>query len=713
MSFYKSTTAELKKEMWALEKERNYDFHIRRYALGIGYSKHLCDHPAIARAYAFAEFLDRVEKIVYDNDIILGSLIGEKQPKPDDWPARGRYLGYADEYGERGWVPGHDHYASAYDRLIELGIGGIMAEIEESRKKFAGDYRKEVYLEACKISMEAFSKYIADYAEKAKSEEIRQVCLNIVTGAPQTFQEGLQLVWFAHNIYVLTRHYANALGRIDQYLYPLYKKDIEAGIMDRETAVALLENTFMKIHEHRVVYGHDDVCNICIGGITRDGENAVNDLSYDVLHAVGNCYVAGPNLSARINPKTPDEFVCECLKVVGTGLGYPALMNDEPIIKALLRMGYEERDANNFCMVGCIENFIPGSQPPWSDGRVNVLKMLEYTLFNGRNLRNKKDPDAVASIETGNPEDFKTMDEFMDAFKEQIKYGAEQYAHCMIRAHTEQNNEDYVFPFMSCLSYKCVERGLDLCNGGALYPAAHGACIMGIGTVSDCLASIEKNVFIDKTITMKTLLDALRANFEGYEDVQKLLLAAPKYGNDCDFVDKYAVWLIDFTADIFDGYRLTDGGRFYTAAAANIANIDAGEETIASADGRKAGDAISDAASPTYGRDTNGPTYTVASISKPDYSRLACGSVVNQKYSPEAFETEENIKRLCALVRIYFERGGQEMQINSVSREVLKDAMEHPENYRGLIVRVSGFSAYFVNLRKEVQLDILNRTVQA
>ena len=218
-------------------------------------------------------------------------------------------------------------------------------------------------------------------------------------------------------------------------------------------------------------------------------------------------------------------------------------------------------------------------------------------------------------------------------------------------------------------------------------------------------------MFVDKKASLTEIKEALNHNFEGYEDIQKMLLDAPKYGNNDDFVDKYAVWFIDYLGSLFEKYKTRDGGRFYVAAAANISNIHAGKIIGATPDGRKSGEPLSDAASPTYGRDMRGPTVTINSVSKPDYTKVACGSVVNQKYSPSMFSDEKR-QKLAALIRTYFKKGGQEIQINSTSRETLEKAMAEPENYKNLVVRVSGFSAFYVNLDRDVQLDILNRTQQ-
>ncbi|MDD6032763.1 MAG: pyruvate formate lyase family protein, partial [Oscillospiraceae bacterium] len=267
-------------------------------------------------------------------------------------------------------------------------------------------------------------------------------------------------------------------------------------------------------------------------------------------------------------------------------------------------------------------------------------------------------------------------------------------------------------PFLSALCGSCIERGLDINRGGTKYPSVHGAACMGIGTVADSLAAMDQLVFTEHRLILAELRDALKANFEGYEDLRQQLLAAPKYGNNDERADRYAVWYLEEHDRLLRDYRTPDGGRIYIAMASNVTNIPAGRETAATPDGRKQGEPLSDAASPMHGMDTKGPTCTVLSTTKPDYTLAACGTVLNQKYSPSVFIDPVKRAKLAALIRVYFQKGGQEMQINSVSREVLMDAMEHPERYPSLVVRVSGFSALFVTLDRAVQEDILSRTEQ-
>ena len=654
------------------------------------------------RADGIAALFELPEPHVYKNDIILGSIrdfFNSPTPEEDrhtaEWMAK---------YPERNFFTNFDHFAPDYLTAVNVGIPGLIERIEASlevnRKPLSASL-----LRGMKRTLNGLLTRLARYAKKARSLTgtegyddgrlafIAENCDALINGAPKTFAQGLQLVWMIHSCFLCEKRYAMALGRIDQYLYELYKKDTEAGRLTDSFCEELLGNAFLKICEFRY-RGVDDVVNIAIGGVDENGVCSVNGLSYCVLHAVRDVNLPGPNLSAWIPSDCPDRFLDECLKVIGTGLGYPALMNDDVNMAALLRKGYDIKDVRDYCMVGCIENFLPGKQPPWSDGRFDPIKYLEAIL---------RDTPADELDSIG------SMDAFMDIYEEKLELGTADYIGCMRRNSAVREPENMMSPFLSCFCDCCIERGLDINMGGAKYPSAHGAGLMGIGTVSDSLAAIEKLVFDDRKVKLSELAEALRNNFEGYEDLRALCIAAPKYGNNDEHVDKYAVWYTGTLSDMFDGYRTLDGGPVYTIMASNISNIAAGAELGATPDGRLAKRPLSDAASPTYGRDVRGVTSTLLSVSKPDYTRCACGTVVNQKFSPSVFRDGKR-EKLAQLIRVYFSRGGQEIQINSTSRKVLEDARIHPENYQSLVVRVSGFSALYVTLADEVQEDILSRT---
>lgn len=683
-------------------------------AMGYGADGHAS--PAGRRADGIYTLLAEPTPYIYQNDLIVGSQRSLFVSLTEQQVEQAKATVAA--YPERWFGTNKDHFAPDFATVLQVGIAGLLAQIAESEQAHAADADALDFLEAMRHALHGLQARLLAHAKQARElmgtegyddarlAFIAQNCEQVATGVPETFAQGLQLVWMIHSCFLLEGRYAMALGRIDQYLYDLYAKDTSSGALDRVRATELLENALVKICENRFYLGGDDVVNICIGGVDADGKDAVNELSYCVLYAVRNINMPGPNLSARISPDTPDAFLDECLKVIGTGLGYPALMNDTVNMAALRRYGYDEIDVRNYCMVGCIENFMTGMQPPWSDGRFDTPRFLEYVLFDGQGYDQGR-----KGIKTLPLAEIASMEQFMACLEQQIDVGVKEYVQGFRAYNDVPDPQNYTSPFLSCFCKACIERAKDINMGGAIYPSVHGAALMGVGTMSDSLAAIEKVVFIDKAATLETLAEALRANFEGYEELRKLLLAAPKYGNNDEFADKYAVWFTSYLSDQFDLYRTRDGGGIYTAMAANTSNIWAGRYIGATPDGRRACEPLSDAASPTYGRDLKGATSTLQSVSKPDYARCACGTVVNQKYSPAMFEDGKR-EKLAALIRVYFAKGGQEIQINATSAEVLRDAMEHPEQYASLVVRVSGFSAFYVTLDRAVQEDILRRTQQ-
>ncbi len=692
--------------------------HAIHYFRYLGYQKDFTASSTTMRAHATAALFTETRAHVYCNDLIAGSI------RPLWVDADPGVLNYAatvcGNFDERNFGTNSDHFSPDYRRIVNGGIPGLLAEIAASEVAHTGEPQHIEYLEAMRICVEGFRRMVlgyADAAETAAAEEadadvvenlqfVASNCRAIADRAPETFAEGLQLVWLCHTAFNYEGRYAMALGRVDQYLYPLFVRDLAAGRLTHERAVELLENAFIKIWEKYTLYGGDDVVNICIGGTSPDGSCDVNELSYCVLEAVDGCHVPGPNLSARVSANAPDEFLDACLRVIGTGLGYPALMNDVINMAALDRMGYDHADVCDYTMVGCIENFITGMQPPWSDGRFDTPRFFEYLFNRGRGILHPS-----IGVDTGDISEIDSMEELLHRLEIQLAHGAEEYVLFFRNNNDRINPARYRQPFLSVFCRDCIGRALDMGEGGCVYPSVHGAALMGVGTMADSLAAIEQVVFVDHAATLAEIGDALRADFVGYEMLREQLLAAPKYGNNHPMPDRYAVWFVDYLADQFDRFRTRDGGAIYVAMAANTSNIWAGKTIAATPDGRRAGEPLSDAASPTYGRDTRGATSTINSVTKPDYTRVACGTVINQKFSPSMFEDGKR-EKLLTLIKTYFRKGGQEMQINATSREVLADAMEHPENYPNLVVRVSGFSALYVTLARDVQLDILNRTQQ-
>ncbi len=707
-----NATALLKQEL----TDRPAGVYAPYYYRYLGYRQDYAAPRTAARANAVYSLLTKTVPHIYQNDLIVGSI------RPLWCQASEEELEYANRvvssFGDRGFPENSDHFTPDYRRVVRLGVPGLLKQIDDSAAAHAGDAEALAFLAAMRKTVEGLQEFAAKHARHARSlmgcegydseklAFIAENCEALVTGAPTNFAQGLQLVWLCHQSFCYEGRYAMALGRIDQYLYDLYTGDLAAGCLTREQATTLLENVFIKLYEHRAWRDMDDVVNICIGGTAPDGGSDVNELSYCVLAAVKNCNIPGPNLSARIGESTPDEFLDECLKVIGTGLGYPALMNDTVNMAALRRYGYAEKDVCDYTMVGCIENFMTGQQPPWSDGRFDTPRFFEYLFNHGKGILHPS-----VGIDTGDVSEISDMAGFMQRLETQLCHGVAEYVMFFHNYNNRYNPSEYEQPYLSVFCQDCIGRAKDICRGGALYSSVHGAALMGVGTMCDSLAAVEQVVFVDKAATLTQLRQALLDDFVGHEALQKKLLAAPKYGNDDPFVDKYAPWFVDFLAGEFDRYKTHDGGGIYVAMAANTSNIHAGRTIAATPDGRKAGQPLSDAASPTYGRDVLGPTATVNSVTKADYTRVACGTVVNQKFSPEMFNNE-NRGKLLTLIKVYFQKGGQEMQINATSRKILKDAMAHPEQYASLVVRVSGFSAFYVTLERAVQEDILQRTQQ-
>ncbi|MBR6728692.1 MAG: hypothetical protein IKL80_00895 [Clostridia bacterium] len=682
-----------------------------------GLRAHYFEPEMIAKAKALSYMFEKHEKYVYENDLILGSYKGlfvDSLPQVVlERTNKTRFL-----FGKNGLNEGEQgsHYAPDYEYVLGRGIGGIIEDIEASKEKYADDEDKVLFLESAKISISGLAAMLHSYGEKASSmgkNTEADICFKLETKAPETFREALQLMWMCHISFYCEFRVAMALGRVDQFLYPYFERDIQNGVMTREDAVVYFASMIFKMDELQKIFKKRsgtfntvDVVNICVGGVDREGKLAENELTFVVIEAVKTCGICGPNLSARVSSQASDRFWDACLESIGTGIGYPALMNDEINIAALAQWGYDIEDCRDYAMVGCIENFLPGLQPPWNDGGVNGAKELEYALHNGRCALS----GAQIGPKTGEAEEFDTMEKFLAAFKAQMVADIRERSVMVNMNATRGNPYRDRQPYLSCFARTCIERGLDICYGGSKYPSVFGLGSTGVATVADSLAAIEKVVYEDKVLTLAELRDVLLDNFEGHEEIRARLLAAPKYGNNDDYADKYAVLFMDWNFDVRRDLRTFDGGYFYMSIASNVNNIRRGKEVGATPDGRRAGVPLNDAASPMRGMDQNGLTQAMLSVSKADYTKATVGTVYNIKLTENIFTNIEKRNALRELIKVYFRRGGQEVQINCVSRKTLKEAMEHPEEYSDLVVRVSGFSAVYTTLSTDIQEDILERT---
>ncbi|NLC56565.1 MAG: hypothetical protein GX774_06995 [Armatimonadetes bacterium] len=669
----------------------------------------------LRRAKAFAAMLDALEPVLNEQDCLVGSLAAVFGAEA---PATAADLEELERVGRRGFATHADHVVIDFPRLLRLGLPGIRAEVTERLRQPEGlDADQRDFLASMAITLEAALRFLGRYGAACREraagdatgrwEQMAARCDRLTREAPCSFPDAVQLTWFVHHLLALDYGYANGFGRLDQYLHPFYLADLARGTLTPEEAQQWVTHLWAKIGERAPQWGHDDVANIAIGGVRPDGGDGTNDLSYYCLAATRTLQIPGPNLSARFHAGTPERFYHECLETIATGVGYPALFNDRVLVPALEAIGIAPAEARDYALVGCIETFVPGRQPPWADGRFNLAKCLELVLGNGCDLRTgeRRGP------ETGDPTRFGSLEELLAALQVQIRQGVRDYAHYFRELNRQVDPREFTNPFLSALMTDCVARARDVNDGGTRYPSTHGVAGMGIATTADSLAAIQQGVFTERRFSMETLVAALRADFVGHEALRAWAWnRAPKYGNDDATGDHLAVWVADTFCDAVLAERTYDGGRFLPLIAANVSNIYAGQETAATPDGRRAGQPLSDAASPTYGRDTLGPTAVIASVTKVNWKKVVGGSVINQKFHPDALATPEGRARLVGLLRAFHERGGQEIQFNVVTAERLREAMARPEEFADLVVRVSGFSARFVELGREVQEDILART---
>lgn len=651
----------------------------------------------IRRAMALNAVLERCDLIHFPGELIIGSGHGRHTMRGDTErleDAR-RTL---NAIGARTFTTHADHAAPDYEGLLSEGLPGLRNRVAEAERRHRASHGKVVFLESVRIALEGLERHILRWAEAVEDVGKRtrdplvalQVSMlrELVQRPPERLWEALQLVYLTHCAFQMDERAAMAIGRADQFFYPFYVRDVEAGRLSRPQAQTLIEHFVAKLADRW------DIQNVCVGGLTPDGDDAVNDLSYLFVEAVRKIARPGANLTARISRKTPDAFLAACANCMRGGSGFPAVYNDDVQVPALMAQGYPERDARDYCFVGCIEAFIPGKQAPWADSRFNLLKCVE-------------------DVVQGEPASLRTWSDFWDAFARRIHDGVAWHADQVRQAEeaVDRQGDAYTSPLLSALIRDCIMRGLDVNMGGARYPSNHGIAGMGIGSTADALMAVKRFVYDRQEFDLPALRRMLKANFVGYEEERRRLIHdAPKYGNDDEEVDALAVETAALFCREVLSHRTATGGRFWPLMAANIQNVAAGAEVGATPDGRLAGQPVSDAASPTFGRDRNGPTAVIRSVSKVDYSLAPGGNVVNIKLHPTAVAGEQGLRALVSLIRTCFTLGGVQLQFNTISRETLLDAMVHPDEYADLVVRVSGFSAYFTRLDRAVQEDVLART---
>jgi formate C-acetyltransferase len=559
------------------------------------------------------------------------------------------------------------------------------------------------------------AKACTDPKRKAELEKISEINANVPKHAPKTFWEAVQALFTIESLLVIEENQTGmSIGRADQYLYPFYKADIEAGRMNNFQAFEIAGCLLIKLSEmmwltaegqSKFFAGYQPFVNMCVGGITRAGRDATNDLTYLLMDAVRHVRIYQPSLACRIHKKTPQKYMEKIVDVVRSGMGFPACHFDDTHIKMMLTKGVSLEDARDYCLMGCVEPQKSGRLYQWTSTSYTQWPIcIELVLNHGVPLWYGKQvcPDY------GDVDQYKTYEEFDAAVKKMIHY-VTKWTDVMTVISQRVHRDIAPKPFMSILFEGPMEKGRDVSAGGAMYNYGPGVVWSGLATYADSMASIKKNVFEDKKFTLKDLNKALLADFEGYDDIYAACKAAPKYGNDDDYADFIAADIINYTEEIHQEYK-TLFSRMSHGTLSISNNTPFGEMTGASANGRHAWIPLSDGISPTQGDDFRGPTAIIKSVSKLANDNMNIGMVHNFKLMSGMLETPEGRNGLISLLRAACLFGNGEMQFNYVDNKTLIEAQKHPEQYRDLVVRVAGYSAFFVELCKDVQDEIISRT---
>ncbi len=625
------------------------------------------------------------------------------------------------------------HSAVNYEKVLAKGLYAIKQEVDEELQKLnlanLRDYEKYPFLKAASIGLEAVPKFAKRYAVLAKGMaekeidaerktelgKIAETCSRVPGEPARTFYEALQsmcFIWVA--LMIEGWGYGMSFGRPDQYLYSLYKKDVVEGRMTEDEARAWISLLYIKVNgtvtltdsfAATVFGGFPQTVNVILGGLTKDGKDAVNELSYLFLEADKDVGLSENDLVIRIHKNTPDAFVIKAVEVAKVLKGKLKFMSDETNIQQLLYDGHPIEFARDYIITGCNSPSIPGYSFDVPGGMVNLALMLDLALNNGISRLTGEQ----IGPQTGNPKKFESYDEVLDAYKRQVE--ALLPLAILFRNSDRQLYAEFApTPLQSSLFNGPIEKGLDIANGGTLPYARLAISLTGAPNVGDSLAAIKKAVFQDKKITMDQLITALERNFEGQEEVLHILASAPKFGNDDDYADSIVNEVLMHGCNLVAKYEGACGTKFNVAAAAVTANVPLGFVVGALPDGRRAGEPLSEGGiSPYQGRNVSGPIATFRSVAKIDHVKLTNGSVLNMRFNPAALKDEASLRKFASMIRTFLESGGFFVQFNIVGTETLRAAQREPEKYRDLLVRVATYSAYFVELSPDLQEDVIRR----
>ena len=677
---------------------------------------------------------------------------------------------------------GVGHVTVKYWEVLEIGFEGIMEKAQKELDGCSvgdGNYaRKSHFLDAVILSCKAVIDYAGRYAKLAQemaaqtSDPVRKQelfviaenCSRVPAKGAQNFYEACQSFWFVQQLLQMeSSGHSISPGRFDQYMYPYYKKDMEAGTITREFAQELMDCIWVKLNDLNKCRdaasaegfaGYSLFQNLIAGGQNKEGEDVTNDLSVMCIQASMHVHLPAPSLSVRVWNGSPHEFLIKAAELTRTGIGLPAYYNDEVIIPALQNRGLSLEDAREYNIIGCVEPQKAGKTEGWHDAAFfNMCRPLELVFSNGM------DKGEMVGIPTGDVTQMKTFDEFFDAYKKQMEY-------CISLLVNADNAIDVAhaercpLPFLSCMIDDCLKEGKSVQEGGAVYNFT-GPQGFGIANMADGLFAIRKLVYEDKKVSMKELKEALAWNYdkgldaqsagdmtemimkamqkagrnvdastaEGllktfmgmkpgeqkiqrFKEIHDMIDEVPKFGNDIPEVDYFAREVAYTYSKPLQKYNNPRDGKFQAGLYPVSANVPLGGQTGATPDGRYAHTPVADGVSPSAGKDVKGPTAAATSVSRLDHFIVSNGTLFNQKFHPSALSGREGLEKFVALIRGYFDQKGMHMQFNVVDRQTLLDAQEHPEKYKHLVVRVAGYSALFTTLSRSLQDDIIRRTEQ-
>ena len=677
---------------------------------------------------------------------------------------------------------GVGHVTVKYWEVLETGFEGIMEKAQKELDGCSvgdGNYaRKSHFLDAVILSCKAVIDYAGRYAKLAQemaaqtSDPVRKQelfviaenCSRVPAKGAQNFYEACQSFWVVQQLLQMdSSGHSISPGRFDQYMYPYYKKDMEAGTITREFAQELMDCIWVKLNDLNKCRdaasaegfaGYSLFQNLIAGGQNKEGEDVTNDLSVMCIQASMHVHLPAPSLSVRVWNGSPHEFLIKAAELTRTGIGLPAYYNDEVIIPALQNRGLSLEDAREYNIIGCVEPQKAGKTEGWHDAAFfNMCRPLELVFSNGM------DKGEMVGIPTGDVTQMKTFDEFFDAYKKQMEY-------CISLLVNADNAIDVAhaercpLPFLSCMIDDCLKEGKSVQEGGAVYNFT-GPQGFGIANMADGLFAIRKLVYEDKKVSMKELKEALAWNYdkgldaqsagdmtemimkamqkagrnvdastaEGllktfmgmkpgeqktqrFKEIHDMIDEVPKFGNDIPEVDYFAREVAYTYSKPLQKYNNPRGGKFQAGLYPVSANVPLGGQTGATPDGRYAHTPVADGVSPSAGKDVKGPTAAATSVSRLDHFIVSNGTLFNQKFHPSALSGREGLEKFVALIRGYFDQKGMHMQFNVVDRQTLLDAQEHPEKYKHLVVRVAGYSALFTTLSRSLQDDIIRRTEQ-